>query len=251
MTEDRDKWRKYVHGVANSRIEDGWRTEQRTVISVRFRVRSSTSSTTLRGLSAGERCRSYKDTACTSVLCPIIGSCQTDVEWCKVGLDHQEPCVTWSAGWPAPVCSEWAKLAVRARVWSDHASTTTQHTFNGTTQVSRYQKDKTNLELLKQIDSEWQWHLLGHMQVCISLQPAPHHSVFHRPDALPVVQPTASKHRRHNTNAYKSKLHWTMTKHACVSLPKSFHLRAYSVQWARPHLPATATHWPVTFIDAN
>jgi len=23
MTEDMDKWRKYVHGVANSRIEDG------------------------------------------------------------------------------------------------------------------------------------------------------------------------------------------------------------------------------------
>ena len=28
MTEDRDKWRKYVHGVANRRIEDGQRTEQ-------------------------------------------------------------------------------------------------------------------------------------------------------------------------------------------------------------------------------
>jgi len=28
MTEDRDKWRKYVHGVANPRIEDGYRTEQ-------------------------------------------------------------------------------------------------------------------------------------------------------------------------------------------------------------------------------
>ena len=26
MTEDRDKWRKYVHGVANARIEDGLRT---------------------------------------------------------------------------------------------------------------------------------------------------------------------------------------------------------------------------------
>jgi len=25
---DRDKWRKYVHGVANPRIEDGLRTEQ-------------------------------------------------------------------------------------------------------------------------------------------------------------------------------------------------------------------------------
>ena len=28
MTEDRDKWWKYVHGVANPRIEDGQRTEQ-------------------------------------------------------------------------------------------------------------------------------------------------------------------------------------------------------------------------------
>ena len=27
--------------------------------------------------------------------------------------------------------------------------------------------------------------------------PAPHHSVFHRPDALPAAQPTASKHWRH------------------------------------------------------
>ena len=27
MTEDRDKWRKYVHGVAKPRIEDGYRTE--------------------------------------------------------------------------------------------------------------------------------------------------------------------------------------------------------------------------------
>ena len=31
MTEDRDKWRKYVHGVANPRIEDGERTEQNSV----------------------------------------------------------------------------------------------------------------------------------------------------------------------------------------------------------------------------
>ena len=27
MTEDRDKWRRYVYGVANPRIEDGERTE--------------------------------------------------------------------------------------------------------------------------------------------------------------------------------------------------------------------------------
>ena len=30
--------------------------------------------------------------------------------------------------------------------------------------------------------------------------PAPHHSVFYRPDALPTAQPTESKHWRHNTN---------------------------------------------------
>jgi len=35
MAEDRDKWRKYVHGVANHRIEDGWRTEQnRTAVGI-------------------------------------------------------------------------------------------------------------------------------------------------------------------------------------------------------------------------
>jgi len=28
MTENRDKWRKYVHGVANARIENGQGTEQ-------------------------------------------------------------------------------------------------------------------------------------------------------------------------------------------------------------------------------
>jgi len=29
--EKRDKWRKYAHGVANPRIEDGYRTEQNTI----------------------------------------------------------------------------------------------------------------------------------------------------------------------------------------------------------------------------
>jgi len=47
-------------------------------------------------------------------------------------------------------------------------------------------------------DSEWQWHLLGYMQVCTSktqtTTPTSHHSVFYRPDALPAAQPTASKH---------------------------------------------------------
>ena len=43
--------------------------------------------------------------------------------------------------------------------------------FSGTTQVSRsYQKGKTNLDFTEARDSEWKWHPLGHMQVCILLQ---------------------------------------------------------------------------------
>jgi len=41
--------------------------------------------------------------------------------------------------------------------------------FSGTTRVSRSQKGKTNLDFTEARDSAWQWHQLGHMQVCISL----------------------------------------------------------------------------------
>jgi len=41
---------------------------------------------------------------------------------------------------------------------------------SGTTRVSQYQKGKTNLDFTEARDSEWQWHQLGHMQVCTSLQ---------------------------------------------------------------------------------
>jgi len=36
--------------------------------------------------------------------------------------------------------------------------------------VSRYQKGKTNLDFSEARDGEWQWHQLGHMQVCTLLQ---------------------------------------------------------------------------------
>jgi len=76
------------------------------------------------------------------------------------------------------------------------------HLFNGplsgTTRVSWYQKGKTNLDFTEARDSEWQRHQLGHMQVRTRLQTDNHAStpplVFHRPDALPAAQSTASKH---------------------------------------------------------
>jgi len=42
--------------------------------------------------------------------------------------------------------------------------------FSRTTWISRYQKGKTNLDFTEARDSEWQWHQLGHMQVCTLLQ---------------------------------------------------------------------------------
>jgi len=49
-------------------------------------------------------------------------------------------------------------------------------------QVSQYQKYETNVDFTKTRDSEWQWHQLGHMQICTSLQTdnhtSTHHSVF-------------------------------------------------------------------------
>jgi len=55
---------------------------------------------------------------------------------------------------------------------------------SGTTQVSRYQKGKTNLDFTEPRSSEWQWHQLA---ICNSAPhsteittPAPLHSVFLR-----------------------------------------------------------------------
>jgi len=55
-----------------------------------------------------------------------------------------------------------------------------QQPFNGlfsrTTWVSWYQKGKTNLDFTGARDSEWQWHQLGHIQVCTLLQTDNHAS---------------------------------------------------------------------------
>ena len=60
-----------------------------------------------------------------------------------------------------------------------HAHTHTHpfnNPFSGSTQVSRYQKGNTNLDFNEARDSEWQWHQLGHMQVCTLLQTDNHAS---------------------------------------------------------------------------
>ena len=96
----------------------------------------------------------------------------------------------------------WQKKPHTVR-WCGYHYTHT-HPFNGplsrTIQVSQYQKGKPIWILLKQdrgSDSGISW------AICKSAprsrqttMPAPHHSVFNRPDALPATPPTATKHWR-------------------------------------------------------
>ena len=69
-------------------------------------------------------------------------------------------------------------LCTKVFCWNMCRKSTNEHPFNGpfsgTTQVS--QKGKTTLDFTEARDSEWQWHQLGHMQVCISLQTDNHAS---------------------------------------------------------------------------
>ena len=91
-------------------------------------------------------------------------------------------------------------MSTNSQSWSNTHTHT--HPFNGpfsgTTRVGRYQKGQTNVDFTEARDSEWQWHPLGHMQVCTSLQTDNHASTpplcLYRPDALPAAQPTVSKH---------------------------------------------------------
>ena len=69
--------------------------------------------------------------------------------------------------------------------------------------MSRYQKDKTNnLDFTEARDSEWQWHQLGHMQVCTRqiTMPAPHHSVFFYTGWMPLLLP--NQQRQSTEGAY-------------------------------------------------
>ena len=86
-----------------------------------------------------------------------------------------------------------------SRCSSAHTHT---HTFNGpfsrTTRVGRYQKGKTKLDFTEARDSEWQWHQLGHMQVCTSFQTDNHAST------LPLSFLQAGCPSCHPTNSVKA-----------------------------------------------
>jgi len=75
--------------------------------------------------------------------------------------------------------------------------------------VRRYQKGKTNLDLLKQetvngCGISWAICKSAPRSSQITM-PVPHRSVFYRPDALPASQPTVSKYSRLLSQSNKTK----------------------------------------------
>ena len=97
------------------------------------------------------------------------------------------------------------------------------HPFNGplsrTTRVSRYQKGKTSLDYTEARDSEWQWHQLGDMQVCTSLQTDNHASI--RPLSFlqagcPSCRPTNSV-KALKARALKASTRWDRILEICMA----------------------------------
>jgi len=83
--------------------------------------------------------------------------------------------------------------------------------------VSWYQKGKTNLDFTEARDSKWQWHHLGRVQVCTSLQTDNHAStppLSFLQAGCPSCRPTNSIkalkaknfYRNMHKNEYKSNL---------------------------------------------
>jgi len=68
--------------------------------------------------------------------------------------------------------------------------------------MSQYQKGNTNLDFTEARDSEWQWHHLGHMQLCTSPQTDNHASTpplsFYR--SMPFLPPNQQRQALKKSN---------------------------------------------------
>ena len=99
------------------------------------------------------------------------------------------------------------------------------HTFNGpfsrTTWVGRYQKGKTSLDLTEARDSEWQWHQVGHMQVCTSLQTDNHTStspLSFFTGRMPFLPPNQQHRSTEGTVSFKGTQRQQMLSSSCYDV---------------------------------
>jgi len=125
---------------------------------------------------------------------------------------------------PAPL---YPVIGRQLRMKETHTHTHT-HPFNGplsrTTQVSQYQKGKTNLDFTEARDSGISWAICNSAPRSRQITtPAPHRSVFYRPDALPAAQPTVSKHwRQMRMKGSTVKITDNSSINASITLPSLF-----------------------------
>jgi len=82
-------------------------------------------------------------------------------------------------------------------------------TFCGITRMSWYQKGKTSLDFTEARDSEWQWHQLGHIQICTLSQTDNHtsipHSVF--TGQMPFLPPNQQRQSTEGNKHWRQQ-HW-------------------------------------------
>jgi len=94
------------------------------------------------------------------------------VERPRCSDEYNEHSLTTTATTSTTIIILWPLCRTTCTSWYLQLRTHT-HTFIGplsrTTQVSRYHKGKTNVDFAEARDSEWQWHHLGCMQACSSL----------------------------------------------------------------------------------
>jgi len=154
--------------------------------------------------------------------------CLVELGW-QQQLSYQQPTTCWLSPAEAEQTSQLLAAAPTHTVipaesrCTEFMHTPHTHPFNGplsrTTRVSRYQKGKTNLDFSEARDSEWQWHQLGHMQVCTSLQADNHAST----PPLSFLQAGCPSCRRTNSvkalkgnscTHYKATMQFTSSLHA-------------------------------------
>ena len=133
-------------------------------------------------------CPKHSDTFCRTPSnkpnASVVGRNRTRSEWMKQRILH--------FGAPPSIVPSLFHFLTHTHTRT-HARTHTRLTgvCACVSRVSRYQKGKTNLDFTGATDSEWQWHQLGRMQICTSLQTDNHASTsplsFYRPDALPAA----------------------------------------------------------------
>jgi len=108
--------------------------------------------------------------------------------WCMPCDEHQQATSLCSAG--------------RHRTKSCfHCTTSTSHNA-----LPRWAGTRTNQDFTEARDSEWQWHQLGHMQICTPIQTDNHANTpslgFYRLDALPATEPTCTaKYKKRTTHS--------------------------------------------------